>query len=182
MVEAPDQCWNRVGVQKLDGNEAQSSFSWTCVEDCGIDVEEEDEDSGGHPDTDLSWKKCVHHIEVCIWWNELHNLPSLTDVNNKIDECLEDLKTQLDIQGMSTSTPIEAREEIANRLQLPLLLHSVQPHTRTSLTQVRCDCGSHEDWDGASASSTATQYREGLLQATGSTNLGQGLAYKRRPP
>ena len=45
MVEAPDQCWNRVGVQKLDGNEAQSSFSWTCVEDCGIDVEEEDEDS-----------------------------------------------------------------------------------------------------------------------------------------
>jgi hypothetical protein len=207
-----------VGVQKLDGNEAQSSFSWTCVEDCGIDVEEEDEDSGGHPDTDLSWKKCVHHIEVCIWWNELHNLPSLTDVNNKIDECLEDLKTQLDIQGMSTSTPIEAREEIANRLQLPLLLHSVQPHTRTSLTQVPmgdvrncctpcefryasglsgccgklckrpcdheawCDCGSHEDWDGASASSTATQSREGLLQATGSTNLGQGLAYKRRPP
>lgn len=54
MVEAPDQCWNRVGVQKLDGNEAQSSFSWTCVEDCGIDVEEEDEDSGGHPDTDRS--------------------------------------------------------------------------------------------------------------------------------
>ena len=34
-----------VGVQKLGGNEAQSSFSWTCVEDCGIDVEEEDEDS-----------------------------------------------------------------------------------------------------------------------------------------
>ena len=27
-----------VGVQKLGGNEAQSSFSWTCVEDCGIDV------------------------------------------------------------------------------------------------------------------------------------------------
>ena len=27
--------------------------------------------------------------EVCIWWNDLHNLPSLTDVTIKIDECLE---------------------------------------------------------------------------------------------
>ena len=44
----------------------------------------------------LTWRKKMKiaedtliQTEVCIWWNDLHNLPSLTDVTNKIDECLE---------------------------------------------------------------------------------------------
>ena len=39
-----------------------------------------------------SWKQCVEHIRQVIfnsWWNGLHQLPSLKDVSNKIDECLE---------------------------------------------------------------------------------------------
>ena len=53
---------------------------------------------GQQPDTDFSWRKCIDHIVSYIhttWLNVLLTLPSLSDLNNKIDECLEGLITIL---------------------------------------------------------------------------------------